>query len=70
MDRNKGFITILIFLTLFLAISTASADDDKSYTIDQAFIDLTVGSSGLLHVDESLIILLKGLIMVFIGIFL
>ena len=60
MDRNKGFITILIFLTLFLAISTASADDDKSYTIDQAFIDLTVGSSGLLHVDEQFDYTFKG----------
>ena len=29
-----------------------SADDDRSYTIDQAIIELTVGSNGLLHVDE------------------
>ncbi len=29
-----------------------SADDDKQYSIDQAFIELTVGSDGLLHVDE------------------
>ena len=29
-----------------------SADDDRSYTIDQAVVELTVGSNGLLHVDE------------------
>ena len=60
MDGNKGFITILIFLILFLAVSTVSADDDKSYTIDQAFIDLTVGSNGLLHVDEQFDYTFKG----------
>ena len=29
-----------------------SADDDRSYSIDQAIVELTVGSNGLLHVDE------------------
>ena len=29
-----------------------SADDDRSYTIDYAIVELTVGSNGLLHVDE------------------
>ena len=52
MNMNKALITILLFLILFLAVSSVSADDDKSYTIDQAFIDLTVKSNGLLHVDE------------------
>ena len=33
-------------------MTLVSADDDKSYSIDQAFIELTVGSNGLLHVDE------------------
>ncbi len=29
-----------------------AADDDRSYTIDYAIVELTVGSNGLLHVDE------------------
>ena len=33
-------------------MALVSADDDKSYSIDQAFVELTVGSNGLLHVDE------------------
>lgn len=52
MNINKRFITIIIVLLLFLTVASVSADDDKSYTIDQAFIDLTVKSNGLLHVDE------------------
>lgn len=30
----------------------SAGDDDRSYTIDQAIVELTVGSNGLLHVDE------------------
>ena len=52
MDMKQLFPLILLFFILFLAVSSVSADDDKSYTIDQAFIDLTVASNGLLHVDE------------------
>ena len=52
MNVKKTFIIILLFLVLFSAISTVSADDDRSYSIDHAFIDLDVGSDGLLHVDE------------------
>ena len=37
---------------LLLAMTAVTADDDKSYTIDQAFIELTVENNGLLHVNE------------------
>ena len=52
MNVKKTFIIILLFILLFSAISAVSADDDRSYTIDQAYVDLTVGSDGLLHVEE------------------
>ena len=52
MNVKKTFTIILLFLILFSTFSFVSADDDRSYTIDQAFIGLTVGSNGLLHVDE------------------
>ena len=52
MDVKKTFTVILLFLLLFSTLSAVTADDDKSYTIDQAFIDLTVENNGLLHVDE------------------
>lgn len=52
MNVKKTFIILLLFLVFLSAISAASADDDRSYTIDYAFIDLDVASNGLLHVDE------------------
>lgn len=52
MNVKKTFCIILLFLILFSTITFVSADDDRSYTINQAFIDLTVGNDGLLHVDE------------------
>lgn len=52
MNVKKTFSIILLFLILFSTLSMVSADDDRSYTIDQAIIELTVGSNGLLHVDE------------------
>ena len=52
MDVKKTFCIILLFLILFSAMALVSAGDDKSYSIDQAFVELTVGSNGLLHVDE------------------
>lgn len=52
MNVKKTFCIILLALVLFSAVTAVSADDDKSYTIDQAFIELTVGNDGLLHVDE------------------
>ena len=52
MNVKKTFIILLLFLVLFSAITTVSAENDRSYTIDYAFIDLDVGSDGLLHVDE------------------
>ena len=52
MNVKKAFCIILLFLVLFSAISVVCADDDRSYSIPQAFIDLTVEDNGLLHVDE------------------
>lgn len=52
MDVKRTFCIILLFFILISAIALVSADDDKSYSIDQAFVELTVGSNGLLHVDE------------------
>ena len=52
MNIKRALCIILLFLLLFSAISAVSADDDRSYTIDQAFVDITVESNGLLHVDE------------------
>ena len=52
MNVKKTFCIILLLLVLFSTLTLVSADDDRSYTIDQAFIDLTVESNGLLHVDE------------------
>ena len=52
MNVKKTFCIILLILVLFSAITVVSADDDRSYSIPQAFIDLTVEDNGLLHVDE------------------
>lgn len=53
MNVKKTLCIILLIFILFSTISLVSADnDDKSYKIDQAFIELTVGNNGLLHVDE------------------
>ena len=52
MNVKKTFCIILLVLILFSAITVVSADDDRSYTITQAFINLTVENNGLLHVDE------------------
>ena len=52
MNVKKTFCIILLILVLFSAIAVVSADDDRSYSIPQAFIDLTVENNGLLHVDE------------------
>lgn len=53
MNVKRTFCIILLIFILFSTVTLVSADDDKSYTIDQAIIELTVGSNGLLHVDES-----------------
>ncbi len=52
MNVKKTFCIILLFFILFSTILVVSADDDKSYSIDYAYIELTVGNNGLLHVDE------------------
>ena len=52
MNVKKTFTIILLFLLLFSTFSAVAADDDRSYTIDHAFVDLTVENNGLLHVDE------------------
>ncbi len=52
MNVKRTFCIILLILLLFSTLTLVSADDDRSYTIDQAFIELTVGDNGLLHVEE------------------
>ena len=52
MNVKKTFVIILLFLLLFSTVTFVSADDDRSYLIDQAIIDLTVENNGLLHVEE------------------
>ena len=52
MNVKKTFCIILLFFILFSTIALVSADDNKSYRIDQGYIELTVGNNGLLHVDE------------------
>ena len=52
MNVKRTFCIILLLFVLFSTISLVSADDDRSYSIEQAFIELTVGNNGLLHVDE------------------
>ena len=52
MNVKYAFTIILLFLIFFSAVSVVSADDDRSYTIDQAFIDLNIENNGLLHIDE------------------
>lgn len=53
MNVKKTFCIILLFLLLFSALTVVSADDDdRSYSINQAFVELTVENNGLLHVDE------------------
>lgn len=52
MNVKKTFCIILLFLILFSALNAVSADDDNSYSIDQAFVELYVENNGLLHVDE------------------
>ena len=52
MNVKRTVCIILLIFFLFSTITLVSADDDNSYSIDQAFIELTVGNDGLLHVDE------------------
>ena len=52
MNVKKTVCIILLIFILFSTITLVSADDDNSYSIDQAFIELTVGNDGMLHVDE------------------
>ena len=53
MKINKVLVILLISILLFSSVSPLAADDDRSYTIDDAIINLTVEKSGLLHVDEA-----------------
>ena len=52
MDVKKTFTIILLFLLFFSTLSAVAADDDREYSIGQAFVDLTIEDNGLLHVDE------------------
>ena len=54
MNVKKTFCIILLIFILFSTATLAFAGDDTSYTIDQAFVNLTVENNGLLHVDEQL----------------
>ncbi len=60
MNVKRTFCIILLFLLLFSAVTVVSADDDRSYSITQAFIDLTVENNGLLHVEEQYDYTFKG----------
>ena len=52
---NKKIVTI--FLLLFLITSTISCvyadDDDRSYSITQALVDIIVDTNGMLHITET-----------------
>ena len=52
MNVKKALCIILLLFILFSTLTLVSADDDKSYSIPYALIELTVGNNGLLHVDE------------------
>lgn len=52
MNVKNTFVIILLFLILFSTVTFVSADDDRSYSIDQVITDLTVKNNGLLHVEE------------------
>ena len=52
MNAKRTFCIILMVFILFSTVTLAFASDDRSYTIDQAIIDLKVRDSGLLHVEE------------------
>ncbi|AMD17849.1 hypothetical protein TL18_07340 [Methanobrevibacter sp. YE315] len=54
MNVKKTFCIIIFLLILFSTLTIVSADDDKSYSIEKAFIELTVEKNGLLHVEEQL----------------
>ena len=61
MDVKKAFCIILLFLFLFSAITVVSAgDDDRSYKITQALIELGIEDNGLLHVAEEYDYTFKG----------
>ena len=51
MNVKRALCILILFLLLFSTVTLVSADD-RSYSIDRAFVELTVESNGLLHVDE------------------
>ena len=52
MNVKKAFCIIFILILLFSTATLVSASDDRSYSIENALIDLTVQSNGMLHVEE------------------
>lgn len=52
MNNRRVLGIIFLFLILISAISLVSAED-HSYSIEHSWIDLTVASNGLLHVNET-----------------
>lgn len=53
MINKKIIASIILLIFLLSTVSTSFAEDDRSYSINQALIDLTVQTNGLLHVQES-----------------
>ena len=53
MNNKRIFGIIFLLLILISAVSLVSAED-HGYSIEHSWIDLTVGSNGLLHVKETL----------------
>lgn len=60
MKMKKVFVVLLVSILLFSTVSQVSADDDRSYSIDDALIELTIQSNGLLHVDEAYLYSFEG----------
>lgn len=61
MNVKRTLCIILLFLFLFSALTAVSAgDDDRSYKITQALIELGVEDNGLLHVEEEYDYTFKG----------
>lgn len=52
MNFKKTLCIMLLFFILFSTLAVVSADDDKSYRIDQAYIEMNIENNGLIHIDE------------------
>ncbi|MBE6509560.1 MAG: DUF2207 domain-containing protein [Methanobrevibacter sp.] len=52
MNVKKAFCIIFILIILLSTVTLVSASNDRSYSIENAIIELTVQKNGLLHVEE------------------